>query len=91
MLASESACTVPIDSEHSPPIEGAQRFSNPVSTLCNLFRRAAASHLQLRAPGGVMHAFTRGGPPTEGLMKIFRHPDFERLSYPCEDGDDERP
>ena len=27
-----------------------------------------------------MHAFTRGGPPTEGLMKIFRHPDFERLS-----------
>ena len=65
VLASESACTVPIDSEHSPPIEGAQRFSNPVSTLCNLFRRAAASHLQLRAPGGVMHAFTRGGPPTE--------------------------
>ena len=39
-----------------------------------------------------MHAFTRGGPPTEGLMKIFRHPDFERLSLvPCEDGDDERP
>ena len=27
-----------------------------------------------------MHAFTRGGPPTEGLMKIFRRPNFERLS-----------